>query len=128
MLFFLPYGFQLQLLYRLKLMFPISPTCTESENSPGSYGYLLTEEPGFVFTRNLRRQLRRVRRAVHFAAATERERIDSVPRVQKARAQAPLDFQFTRQTQTAFGFRREESRLHCFEAREQGRIRAAVIK
>lgn len=74
----------------------------------------------------MRGRMRGLRREIHFAPARQRAGINEMSRVQKAGAQNYFDLQFASEIETAFRFRRQKSRVHCFETREQRRIREAI--
>lgn len=65
---------------------------------------------------------------VYAASPAFREAADELSRVQKARAEDPLDFQLTDQVEAAFGDGRQKSRFYGPQKGEQGRIRAAMTR
>ena len=63
-----------------------------------------------------------VRREIHAAPAVERAGVDEMPGLQKTGAQDHFHLQHAAQTQAAFDFRREKSRLHRAQKNQKGRI------
>jgi len=70
----------------------------------------------------VRRQLRGLRRQVHAEPAAVGAAAGKMSGMQKAGAQNHFVLQHAAQTQAAFDFRREKSRLHRAQKSPQGRI------
>ena len=71
----------------------------------------------------MRRRLQGVRREVHVEPSAVGQATDALPGVQEAGAEGSLHVQFA---EAGFDFGCQEGRVHGAEARQQGRVRAAV--